>query len=251
MGTTLFIIDPQEDFIDEPGAALPVKGAANNMLNLIDLLTFAGDKINRIVVALDQHPVNHIAHADMWVDAQRQSPAPYTAISDVDVKAGLWRATNPDLEGIQMSYVEAVEAAGETLIGALKDWWNPSRELLLFPKSGVWCTEQYSSFRAAVVVPDESSTDFNYRMRDAIIDDQILVAGEALSHCVAASVMDAIRFTTDINLAERMLLLRDCTSSVTGFEERGDKFLAEFQGVGGRVILSTGFYQDKEGDPPA
>jgi nicotinamidase/pyrazinamidase len=266
MGTTLFIIDPQNDFMDTPEAPLGVPGAIADMNNLIDLLIYHGDKINRIVVPLDQHPPNHIAHARMWIDRKGDHPKPFTRISNKDVNAGLWRASVPTLEVAQAEYVESVELAGEELtiwpehclIGShgacifeplwdtLRSWWQPGRDLLLFPKSGNWQTEQYSSFKAAVVMPDDPATDFNYGLRDAIIDDQTLVSGEALSHCVAASVEDAINWTHTVNLVERMVLLEDATSPVRGFEQRGQDFVAEFVRLGGRLSTTGAIF----GDPP-
>jgi nicotinamidase-related amidase len=167
MGTTLVIVDPQHDFIDDTAImqpALPVPGAAADMGNLIDLIDYQGSKIDRIVIPLDQHPVNHIAHGVMWLDPSGNHPTPFTVITDAEIKAGRWRASLRENEAVQHAYVEAVEATGEELriwpphciigsIGAtiyeplwdaLGRWWVPGRELLLFPKSGVWCSEQYS-----------------------------------------------------------------------------------------------------------
>jgi nicotinamidase/pyrazinamidase len=261
MGTTLFLIDCQNDFIDDTtiNPALPVPGSLYDMNNLLDLFLYHAGRIDRVVIALDQHPFNHIAHAVMWADRNGLCPEPFETVRHVDVQAGKWRASNPNLEAIQADYVKNLEAAGEvltiwpphcligtrgadihdSLLEGLRHWWHPERELLLFPKSGNWQTEQYSSFKACVVVPDDPSTDFNYKMRDAIVDDQILVAGEALSFCVAASVMDAINCTHTIKIAERMVLLRDCTSPVRGFEQRAENFVDEFQRLGGRVSTSA------------
>jgi nicotinamidase/pyrazinamidase len=263
MGTTLLLIDCQNDFVDEAEGTLTVPGASADMLNVIDLIHEHGDDIGRIVVMLDQHPLNHIAHACMWIDSDGQHPAVFTAISDKDVEAGVWRASSPPFDHIQRDYVKQIGDAGEVLtiwpehclIGTwgaaiypplmeeLRAWSRPDREVMFFPKSGNWRTEQFSSLRAAVVVADDPSTDFNYRLCDAMIDDCVLVAGEASSHCVGATVMDAINWTRHIELATRMVLLTDCMSPVTGFEARADAFFDEFQKLGGRITVSTDIFE--------
>lgn len=268
MGRTLLIVDPQNDFIDDPHvpAMLPVRNSMSDMLALADMIHNYGDRFTRIVVPLDQHPVNHIAHQTMWVDRHGKMPRVFTQITAADVKAGKFRANLPALQPIQAAYVEAVEQTGETLtiwpqhclIGTygaaiyqplwdvLWEWWQPSRDLLLFPKSGNWQTEQYSSFKAAVPVPDDPSTDFRYDILDAITDEEVVCSGEALSHCVSASIMDAIRNSHTIDLVTRMTLLTDCTSNVAGFEKRGDDFLTEFKALGGKTALSTQLFEEPE-----
>jgi nicotinamidase/pyrazinamidase len=266
MGTTLFLIDCQNDFIDDPmfPATLPVPGSFDDIgYRLCDLLTDHGDKINRVVLTMDQHPFNHIAHSVMWINRAGKNPPAFSTISLADVRAGKWQASVPVNQSVQAGYVENLETLGgvltiwpahcligtrgadihSTLLRELRIWWQPNRELLIFPKSTNWKTEQYSSFQACVPVPDDPSTDFNYRLLDAINDDQILAAGEALSHCVEASLRDAIKFTPDFNLAERMVLLRDCTSPVQGFEKKAEDFVADFQKLGGRVTTSIEIFK--------
>jgi nicotinamidase-related amidase len=52
----------------------------------------------------------------------------------------------------------------------------------------------------------------------------LLVAGEALSHCVAASVDDLMAHLPRQRL-QHTVLLTDCMSPVSGFEAMGDAFL--------------------------
>src|ERR1044071_1870136 len=112
MGTTLLIIDPQHDFIDHDlliAPALPVPGSTDDMNNLIDLIDFHGDQINRILIPLDQHPPNHIAHAVMWIDQNGQHPDPFTTILASDVEAGRWRASIVANQEIQARYLREAE----------------------------------------------------------------------------------------------------------------------------------------------
>ena len=51
----ILIIDPQNDFCDIPGAALPVPGGDADMKRLAGFLAKAGEAIEDLVVTLDSH----------------------------------------------------------------------------------------------------------------------------------------------------------------------------------------------------
>jgi nicotinic acid phosphoribosyltransferase len=57
----LVVIDPQNDFCDLPGAALPVTGANADMERLAKFITRAGKKLEDIHVTLDSHRFIDIA----------------------------------------------------------------------------------------------------------------------------------------------------------------------------------------------
>jgi nicotinamidase-related amidase len=63
----------------------------------------------------------------------------------------------------------------------------------------------------------------------------LLVAGEALSHCVAASVDDLLAHLPAQKL-QRSVLLTDCMSPVTGFEDMGQDFLQRARGRGMQTL---------------
>jgi nicotinamidase/pyrazinamidase len=255
--TTLFIIDMQNDFMDQfHSATLPVPGSNDDALRTSDMVAMNGQSIHRVVCTMDQHPPNHIAHAIMWIDEHGRHPSPFTTISDPDVQAGRWTASLPENILIQQEYVKQVEVTiwpehcligtegaiiHQYLMNDLLSWshHDEKRILRIFPKSYNWSTEQYSSFQAIVPREDDPSTQFNERLYEEILDDEILIAGEALSHCVAATVRDAIRHRPSDNLAARMTLLRDCTSPVRGCDAMGEEFIEEFIAAGGRVANST------------
>jgi nicotinamidase-related amidase len=73
--------------------------------------------------------------------------------------------------------------------------------------------------------------------------DIIIVAGEALSHCVGSSLHDMI----DARLGKKIYLLQDCTSNVTGFEEQGKKYLELLKAHDGHVVESTTPFLDWPG----
>jgi nicotinamidase-related amidase len=66
----------------------------------------------------------------------------------------------------------------------------------------------------------------------------LLVAGEALSHCVAASVDDLLAHLPADRL-QRTVLLSDCMSPVPGFEAMGQAFVQRAQAKGLRVCRLT------------
>ena len=85
-GACLLIIDPQADFHE--GGSLAVAGATGDSERIAALLLRHAEQIDRVVVTLDTHHTMHIAHAAFWKDAAGASPAPHTAITHAEVKAG-------------------------------------------------------------------------------------------------------------------------------------------------------------------
>ena len=65
-----------------------------------------------------------------------------------------------------------------------------------------------------------------------------MVAGEALSHCVASTLRDLLEFWPT-NRRQALVLLTDCSHSVPGFETQGETFLAEMRTAGVRLAAST------------
>ena len=88
--THLLIIDPQNDFCDIAGAALPVAGANADMQCLAASLYTHAARLDDMHVTLDSHNPVDIAHASWWVDSLGNPPVPFTVISQDDVIAGHW-----------------------------------------------------------------------------------------------------------------------------------------------------------------
>ena len=89
--------------------------------------------------------------------------------------------------------------------------------------------------------PSDPGTLLNSRLIRTLSDaDVVIVAGEALSHCVANTVRDiASNFGAD-NIA-KLVLLTDCSSSVGGFEQLGRDFVAEMSARGMQTARSTDY----------
>jgi nicotinamidase-related amidase len=231
------------------------------MKRLATFIERVGSRLHDIHVTLDSHNPVDIAHPAWWVNSRGEHPAPFTLISSDDVKAGLWRATDPSLQARSQAYVEAL-AAGHRyalviwpehcLIGhvghtvhasvtaALDAWARKRLEVVDFVTKGSNpFTEHYSAVQAEVPDPADPGTLVNSRLIRTLAEaDTVVIAGEALSHCVANTVRDIAANFGDDNV-KKLVLLEDCASSVTGFENLGREFVAEMTARGMKLAKST------------
>jgi nicotinamidase/pyrazinamidase len=262
MKTQLLIIDPQYDFCD-PAGALYVPGAETDIQRIADLIHRGGPRIDDIQVTLDSHQLVHIAHPIFWVDKDGKEPAPFSCITADDVRAKRWSAKCPGLQEYAKQYVEELEGNGryqlviwpphcligtpghnvfEPLRDALLEWQKLFATVNFVTKGSNPLTEHYSVVRADVVDAEDPSTavnvDFIRQLEDA---DEVLIGGQALSHCVANSVRDiADEFGPD--QVKKLVLLEDACSSVPGFEQLGVDFIKEMVGRGMRLAQTTDYY---------
>lgn len=262
----LLIIDPQNDFCDLPEAergtntpALPVPGAHADMLRLAALIEQGGQGIANITVTLDSHHRLDIAHPGFWVKADGSPVAPFTQIHVGDVKAGAFR---PRLAGVLprvIAYLSALEAAGRYThmvwpvhceLGA----WGHNAHAAVRRAYNQWedatgasvekvlkglnpLTEHYSAIRAEVPDPASADTLTNNALLDRLAAaDILLIAGEAGSHCVKATVEHIVEFRPET--ARRMVLLADCISPVSGFEAAQAAFIETMRSRGARIAAS-------------
>lgn len=261
MHTALLIIDPQNDFVDPETGTLYVPGAEEDMKRLAAMIDRLRGEIDEIHVTLDSHHPIHIAHPVFWRDRDGNPPEPFTTISLEDVERGAWTAARPELEQRARDYVRALEAneryqltiwPPHCLIGtpghavypvlfeALEAW---ERERFVgvdyVMKGSNLYTEHYSAIRADVPDPDDPSTELNRKLVDALERaDRVLVAGEALTHCVASTVRD-IAETFDPNHVSKLVLLADATSGIPGFESHGECFLEDLRQLGMQTVTTT------------
>ena len=259
--TVLLIIDPQNDFCDLPGAALPVTGANADLGRLAALIDRAGRGFDAIHVSLDSHHPVDIAHPRWWVNAAGESPAPFTQILPDNVRSGVWRARDPTRQAHSMSYLNAL-AVGDRyrlvvwpehcLIGswghgihdavkrALDAWARAEMKTVDYVFKGRNPgTEHYSALCAEVPDPADPDSGLNRTLVDALAGaDTVLIAGEALSHCVASSVRD-LAAELPAGPLDKLVLLTDCSSPVPGFETLGAAFVDDLRGRGMRLCRST------------
>ncbi len=260
MVNSLLIIDPQNDFCD-PSGALSVRGAADDCLRIVAMIERIGNELSSIYVTLDTHHLFHIAHPGFWVDAVGNHPAPYTIITEADVKSGKFRASLPEYQSYAAEYVSALTKRGKyalciwpphCLIGtwghcvykplsdALLKWEEAAsgRIVEYIEKGSNVKTEHYSAIRAELEDAEDPFTRTNFALIEKLkASDNIAIAGEALSHCVANTVHDLIELIP----TEKLVILTDCSSNVAGFEHLGNDFLAELKSIGVRTVASDEF----------
>ncbi len=259
----LFIIDPQNDFCDLPSTylgsgqvpALPVKGAHQDMLRLAGFLMQQPDYFAKISVTLDSHQQWDIAHNVYWLDQQGQTVTPFTQISLNEVMEGRYRCAQSAQQAQALSYMRELEAQHKHRLIAwpvhceLGSWghaihadllqalhaWELSQQasvskILKGLNPG---TEHYSALRAEVPLSDDEGTQVNQAVLASLADaDEIWVAGQAASHCVAATVSDLLQYLP-VTPQRSWVLLQDCMSPVSGFEDLAQSFFtqAELAGV--------------------
>jgi nicotinamidase-related amidase len=256
----LLIIDPQNDFMDVEGAALPVKGAAADMARLAAFIDASGPRIGQITVTLDSHHSVGIERPAMWMTDTKGAVAPFTQISAADVREGRFRPRDPAALPRVQAYLDALEAGGRyTLMvwpvhceigtwghgvhagvrAAYNEWEQARlRGVRKVTKGENPWTEHYSAIQAEV--PDAG--DEHTQMNTALLADLdraglLLIAGEASSHCVRATT-EHIVANLPAGRPERIVLLTDCMSPVGGFEAQHAEFLADMRTRGVRLMSS-------------
>lgn len=269
--TTLLIIDPQNDFCDLPEdwratdplrqvtvePALPVSGAHADMLRLASLIDAGAEGIDRIVVTLDSHQRYDIAHPTFWQTGDGAAVTPFTAITAAQVRAGAYRPRDAAALPRALAYLDALEQAGRyTLMvwpvhceigswghnvhAAVRAAYNRWEERRLGVVEKVtkgenpW-TEHYSALQAEVPDAADNDTQLNTALI-ASLDraERIVIAGEASSHCVKATVEHLAQHLPSSRL-DKLVLLTDAMSPVSGFEAQAAAFLNDLQRQGARL----------------
>jgi len=274
-GIHLLLIDPQNDFCDlptelcppkadQPGErhapALPVPGAHADMVRTADWIRANGDRLDAITVTMDHHHRLDIAHPPFWRKGDGTTVDPFTTITAKQVRTGEY-VPAPGIDPARvLAYLDALEATerfthmvwpihcqigtwGQCVHPVLQkalDIWEDQRALRVtqvLKGENPW-TEQYSALAAEIPDPTDPATDLNQPLLDRLTEaDLVLVAGEAGSHCVRATV-EHIAANERQNLS-KIVLLKDAMSPVAGFEMVQEKFFAAMAARGVRLETTT------------
>mmetsp|Transcript_242 Transcript_242/g.376 ORF Transcript_242/g.376 Transcript_242/m.376 type:complete len:317 (+) Transcript_242:75-1025(+) len=306
-GTTLLLIDAQNDF--HPGGSLAIPDAdkdADRISRLIRRGTMTGNRgskknngINRIVATLDSHHKLHIAHPAFWVSGQDgvTRPSPFTIISNADVKSGKWKPRenlslpigeslvdedvlertyktstsncyeigsiydedgNLNLLKYCEIYTKLLEEKGKfslciwpehciigtvghcvvpRIMDAMQDWSQESGGNIEWIQKGQnLLTEMYSALSSEVPITPSTSFQKNI-LENLMTSDRILIAGQALSHCVNYTVRDIVDHIPN-DQRHKILLLSDCASSVPSFETASEDILKFLKDSGVHICRS-------------
>ncbi|NET35161.1 MAG: isochorismatase [Cyanothece sp. SIO1E1] len=225
--------------------------------------------ITEIVPTLDTHTATQIFHANFWVNAAGEHPAPMTMITLADVQQAVWQV-NPAiayslalenyaaLQAFALHYVKRLNDEGKypltiwpyhSMLGGIGHTLVPAMEEACFfhtiarhsqthfeIKGSNPLTENYSVLRPEVLDGPEgdSIAQKNTGLIQRLLEfDVIIIAGQAKSHCVAWTIDDLRNEIQrqDPSLAKKVYLLEDCTSAVVvpGVVDFTDQADAAFQ----------------------
>ena len=258
---TLLIIDPQNDFCD-PRGSLFVPGAEQDMQRLTGFIRAARARLGEVVVTLDSHPSVAIERPTFWARGDGQRVAPFTQITHAQVAADEYRPIDVSLRPQVLSYLQSLEAQGRyklmvwpvhcviggwghnipgAVLEAVGEWESQvQRGAFKVLKGQNPLTEQYSAVRAEVPSADDPRTQTNRELIEKCRPKSGLlwVAGEAGSHCVAATLEHLFEEFTEQE-SRRVVLLKDCMSPVTGFESNAEAFVDRAVARGARALTSA------------
>lgn len=256
----LLIIDPQNDFVSKKGS-LRITGADDDCKRIRDMIFKHNSEIDQIFVTLDTHQQMHIAHPLFWKDSEGKSPEPFTVIDIDDIvpgyRAGRTQDENdtpkyspriPQLKAWAIDYVSALERLkkppltiwpNHCLVGtkghnvykplrkALEFWEKSNAKTVSYIIKGTNAlTEHYSCFKAEVTLIDDVSTHLNKALINELAKyENIVIGGEALSHCVNWSVRDFVDNLSDDNNRPNIYVLQNGSTPI----DRHDYIVGEFK----------------------
>ena len=207
--------------------------------------------ITQICPTMDSHNAMQIFHPIFLVNDRGEHPAPFTLVSEEDIRQGVWRF-NPRLcfsfrideergQEFLLHYTKELREGGKYdltvwpyhgMLGGIGHALVSAVEEAIFFHSIVRYsqpdfhvkgdrpfTEHYSVLGPEVQegphgeVLGAKSEKFFHKLLDF---DAVIIAGQAKSHCVAWTIADLLRdiLARDRRLVEKVYLMEDCTSPV-------------------------------------
>ncbi len=258
----LLVIDPQRDFCC-PDGALFVAGADKDMDRLTTMIDRVADSLEDIHCTLDQHHLVDVAHPIFWKDSAGNPPKPFTIIGSKDVADGVWTPREVGLTRRMIEYVRALEKGGKyplciwpehcligsvgatvtpQLMSAFQKWERSFAMVNYVSKGSNIYTEHYSAIKAEVPDATDPTTQINTGLISTIMEaDEVAIAGEAGSHCLANTVRDIADGFGDDSYVQKLVLLTDATSPVPGFEKFQDDFINEMVKRGMKLSTTVEF----------
>ena len=261
MRIQLLVIDPQNDFCDIEGAALPVVGANEDLQRLARFIASNTGRLDGITVTLDSHASVAVERTTFWLTGKGEAIEPFTFITADDVASGRFRPRDAGLAPQVLAMLHQLAAAGKPgmvvwpvhcvtgtwghnihgeLARSLAAWEMANQRAVAKVLKGEYpLSEHFGVFEADAPVPSVPGTQFNRGLAAAVASgaDLVAIAGEASSHCVAASYDQFMRFLAKSPaFAPRVALLRDCMSPVAGFEPLAEALFERARAAGTLVL---------------
>jgi nicotinamidase-related amidase len=257
-------------------------GAVEDNARLCEFIYRNLGRITTIAATMDTHTVMQVFHAEFWVDADGNNPAPLTMIHHQDVVEGNWMVnpaiapnlkekTYEDLQAYALHYTKELDDHGKfpltiwpyhSMLGGIGHALVSSVEEACFVhnmarrsqtifevKGGNPLTENYSVL-SPEVLKDEAGSAIaakNESFINTLLSyDNVIIAGQAKSHCVAWTVSDLLSEIQSRNphLAQNVYLLEDCTSpvvvpDVADFTDQANETFQKFADAGMHLVQST------------
>lgn len=251
----LLLVDVQNTFCI-PGFELYVagrsgQGAVEDNRRLCNFIYRNLGRITEICPTMDTHRAIQIFHSIFFVDRQGDHPAPFSLISDDDIRKGRWlfNSVAASTLGIDEEYARRflthytrhlreggkydltiwpyhamLGGIGHALVSAIEEavFFHTIARMSQADfqiKGSNPLTENYSVLSPEVLEDDEQRP-IDIKNRDLIEKllhfDAVVIAGQAKSHCVAWTVDDLLQDirSADKRLSDKVFLLEDCTSPV-------------------------------------
>lgn len=250
----LLIIDPQNDFAN-PQGKLYVPGSEYDVERLSQFIDKNKHRLSKIHLTLDSHHWTHIAHPIFWRDENNTPPAPFTIIElkDITQPSPKWSVCNKEFAQSAHNYIAQLEnhqryklciwpphciigtwghTIPEVLQKSLRSYEEQFKPIEYILKGQNLLTEHYSAIKADVGDANDPTTQINLKLLQELNQaDKIIIAGEALSHCVANTVNDMIE-ELGHDFSQKLTILTDTTSTIPGFEATSSKFLEQMENLG-------------------
>jgi nicotinamidase-related amidase len=286
----LLLVDLQKDFCFPEGTLYVGgrrgRGAMEDNDRLVRFLYRNLGVISQVTCTMDTHYPFQIFFPEFWIDAEGRTPSPHQEVTLEDLGSGRLQP-NPALapwfgdgdpgwlrrqvehycaelqkEGKYSLYLwpphcligsEGYSLAGVVQEARLFHAYARSAPAELEVKGETPLTEYYSVIGPEVLTyfdgtpMAEKNQDF---VRILLQSDAVLIAGQAASHCVRATIDDLLGHLGDYP-ASKVYILRDCMSSVAvphperpgefvfDFTEQAEAALERFRAAGMHVVQST------------
>lgn len=259
------------------------KGAIEDNVRLCEFIYQNLSEITTIVPTMDTHTAMQIFHPVFWVNSAGEHPIPSaTNITPDDIDQGNWKV-NPavayslgyDYEFLEKhayhyvkqltdngkypltvwSYHSMLGGIGHALVSAVEEaifFHSIARnsQAQFEIKGNNPLTENYSVLSPEVLQSFDNRliAQKNTRLIKQLLEfDQVIIAGQAKSHCVAWTIDDLLTDIKqiDINLTQKIYLLEDCTSpvvipGVVDYTEQADAAYQRFADAGMQLIRVKG-----------
>ncbi len=188
----LLLIDMQVDFC-HPSGSLYVPGALGDVQRTVEFIYRNAAHITQITCSLDSHLPSQIFSPNWWADGDGNHPAA-GVVARLRGPAGTGSQEAVDHLALSRADRQPRPHAGAVF------WHSVARKThpVWMHKGSIPLTEHYSIVQPEVLVPGVPGGGRNQAFLDELAEaDLIVVAGEAMSHCVLETMEDLVEEFAD------------------------------------------------------